>query len=354
MFFCILLFVATIIHHSNGFSPRVTSLHHRLWTRTLSLRATATTRPLDWSKLVDAAFLITCPDGDSKGERLQSAKKILDSNSLTPLVSVCEFQTDEENGIRGCHSSHIKIYEKIRERPDFSSSFSALVVEDNISDNEKLDQVQLDSLSSFKNTNSWDMLHLAYITYVPGLTTTTTKSHSNIVNLKCGLGSALGTTSYIINGEGINKILAENQRLPFEVSNLPIPDLMAKLFPTTRYGLYPMPFHRSSKIKSLVNPQLDSLRGILFKPFYTQAFEKLIVSTGLSSNILFISIVIGLFGVSLASAKTSLDALVEVFTTGGYDGFIAIPLVSGLVSLISLAVLAQGVALAPKQQQEEE
>ena len=40
-----------------------------------------------------------------------------------------------------------------------------------------------------------------------------------------------------------------------------IPNVMARLFPDSRFAAYPMPFHRAAAVKSLVNGQLDSLRA---------------------------------------------------------------------------------------------
>ena len=126
-----------------------------------------------------------------------------------------------------------------------------------------------------------------------------------------------------------------------------IPDLMAKLFPESRFGAFCMPFHRASKVRSLVNPQLDSLRELLFKPVFYTNWEKLAVSTGLSSNILFITLVASLIAVSSQSAKTTVEAIWELVTTGHYDGYIVVPMLCSVISIFTLLILYQGVALAP-------
>ena len=41
---------------------------------------------------------------------------------------------------------------------------------------------------------------------------------------------------------------------------------MARLFPSSRYGAYPMPLHRAAGVKSLVNGQMDDLRNMIFRP----------------------------------------------------------------------------------------
>eukprot|EP00964_Phaeocystis_antarctica_P007409 scaffold4012_cov63-Phaeocystis_antarctica.AAC.4 len=60
---------------------------------------------------------------------------------------------------------------------------------------------------------------------------------------------------------------------------------MARLFPDSRFAAYPMPFHRAAAVKSLVNGQLDSLRALLFKPEIYTWWERLLVGTGLSTNV---------------------------------------------------------------------
>ena len=64
-----------------------------------------------------------------------------------------------------------------------------------------------------------------------------------------------------------------------------IPNVMARLFPDSRFAAYPMPFHRAAAVKSLVNGQLDSLRALLFKPEIYTWWERLLVGTGLSTNV---------------------------------------------------------------------
>ena len=64
-----------------------------------------------------------------------------------------------------------------------------------------------------------------------------------------------------------------------------IPNVMARLFPDSRFAAYPMPFHRAAAVKSLVNGQLDSLRALLFKPEVYTWWERLLVGTGLSTNV---------------------------------------------------------------------
>lgn len=120
-----------------------------------------------------------------------------------------------------------------------------------------------------------------------------------------------------------------------------------QLFPQSRYAAFPMLFHRASKVKSLVNPQLDSLRELLFNPFFYTKWETLIVETGLGSNILFLSLVFSLLVLSAKSGSITLDAIQQLFQTGQFGGNIFVVGTSCIISLASLAILAYGVALAP-------
>ena len=65
-----------------------------------------------------------------------------------------------------------------------------------------------------------------------------------------------------------------------------IPNVMARLFPKSRYAAFPMPLHRSAGVGSLVNAQLDTLRAALFQPQIYTNWERLLVGTGLSTNVL--------------------------------------------------------------------
>ena len=78
-----------------------------------------------------------------------------------------------------------------------------------------------------------------------------------------------------------------------------IPNVMARLFPDSRFAAYPMPFHRAAAVKSLVNGQLDSLRALIFRPEIYTWWERLLVGTGLSTNVLFPTLVLALVLASL-------------------------------------------------------
>ena len=310
---------------------------------------------LDWNDIIDACYLITCPNADKDGARLKKSIEVLQEvnllNSDIPTV-IKKFDTDDEDRIRGCYTSHIAVlneaYKSLKKKK--TGTCNILVMEDNVALTENVDLTQVISqIASFNDDSLFDVLHLAYICYVPNLKVSKTDI-SNVVKLSSGVGSSLGTTAYIISLKGIEAVLKEDNDRGYYYRGRAIPDVMAELFPQSRYASYPVPFHRASKVKSLVNPQLDSLREVLFEPAIVLKVQSVLAETGLSTNALLpitISLLIGLSGTSL---RVSLDAAVQIFQTGSYDGFVLFPIVSSLVSLFSLVIIGQGAALAPKPQ----
>ena len=109
-----------------------------------------------------------------------------------------------------------------------------------------------------------------------------------------------------------------------------------------------MPLHRAAKVKSLVNGQLDALRSLIFQPqVYTQ-WEKALVATGLSTNVLFPALCVALLlGASLGFSET---ASAVVAAARGEQVNLALPVLSAIVSGLCLVVLGYGLALAPKPQ----
>lgn len=68
-------------------------------------------KEFNWSFL-EKAYIITCPNADPNGERLTNAKSILAGVGLDDgVVDVKEFDTDDEDRIRGCYTSHISVIE---------------------------------------------------------------------------------------------------------------------------------------------------------------------------------------------------------------------------------------------------
>ena len=100
-------------------------------------------------------------------------------------------------------------------------------MEDNISVSPRLEQSTLEKLIGFSKANEgkWDMLHLAYIMYVPGLVVSKT-DRDGVVMLSTGEQAALGTTAYIISKRGIDACLENDENNGYSIA---IPDLMARV-----------------------------------------------------------------------------------------------------------------------------
>ena len=65
-------------------------------------------------------------------ERLQRTKSELEKANLWKRVKVRSFQTDDEDRVRGCYSSHIAVLTEIQSSFRGRSNYSVLVLEDNL------------------------------------------------------------------------------------------------------------------------------------------------------------------------------------------------------------------------------
>mmetsp|Transcript_1832 Transcript_1832/g.2521 ORF Transcript_1832/g.2521 Transcript_1832/m.2521 type:complete len:393 (+) Transcript_1832:235-1413(+) len=327
-----------------------------------------TAKSFDWS-FIDRVYLITCPNADPDKKRFEQAKKVLEAANLWHMVQIKSFDTDDEDRIRGCYTSHISVLNDAMKDIETSSStkntfmemlrnvipssqfsspelnYNILVLEDNIALTGNLDSTGLKEVRTYVDAaSSWDVIHLSYIPYVPSLVVSSTKS-DRIVQLTTGIGSALGTTAYIINENAIRSLLRQDKEQSYYAA---IPDVMAELFPDTRYAAFPTPFLRAPKTKSLVNPQLDDLREILFQPVVTSAVQIILTKTGMSTNQLLPITIVSLLSISSIAGKTAFDALSSLIITGSYNGPILLAVLSFLITLISLGIIIQGILLAPQ------
>jgi hypothetical protein len=349
--------------------------------------ASEKTPKYDWSFL-DKTYLITCPNADPGSARLNKTKKILDSVGLLDRVEVKEFQTDDDDRIRGCYTSHITVMKdalkymktldskqnqpakgddwfgslfsliggKVSNTPSKSKNGQSeidekktkciLVLEDNLEFSGNLENDTLQAVAEYitSSDKGADMIHLSYIPYVPNLVVKQTENE-RIVSLTTGQSSALGTTAYVITEKAMEKIIQEDTKYGFRA---PIPDVMAEQFPDSRYSAYPTPFLRAPKTKSLVNPQLDNLREILFQPAVVSQVQNVLALTGLSTNsLLFVTVAVLLSagGVGLMGV---VDAVNQYVSTGTYSGNAIFLLMNVAFTTFSLGILVQGAALAPK------
>lgn len=289
---------------------------------------------------------------------------------MSDKVIVKEFDTDDENRIRGCYTSHLSVMRdalkdarqqgrKSESNSWFNSflpsasngnandgrNYKVLILEDNLDTSGSLSQATIDGIVDYiSDDKPWDVVQLGYNPYVPNLVVSRT-DHDRVVQLSCGVGSALGTTAYIINEEGLEAVVRQDEERGFYA---PIPDVMAELFPESRFAAYPAPFVRAPKTKSLVNPQLDDLRELLFVPVVACQVQNILTLTGLSTNALLPITIVFLLLSTVISGKASFDALWSLATTGSFDGPIILTLISTCFTVLSLGVLAQGALLAPK------
>ena len=62
-----------------------------------------------WGDAINSGYLITCPNGDPGSVRLQRSSNIISEVGLDGMIKTMEFDTDDEDRIRGCYNSHIEV-----------------------------------------------------------------------------------------------------------------------------------------------------------------------------------------------------------------------------------------------------
>jgi len=336
-----------------------------------SIASSSKTDVLDWS-FIDSVCLIHCPNGDADGSRIKSTQSILSEVNLLDCVTIKEFETDDEDRVRGCYTSHISVFRDtieadsknsaktlrafdfwgVFQKPsdlldDKTHDLNLLVFEDNLDfGNRMLTQETIDAISKFveKNKNQWDVIHLAYIPYVPDLQVSKTDEKRIVKLSTSNQQSALGTTAYIINKRAMKRLIEEDDKNGYTIS---IPDAMADLFGESRYALNPTVFVRAPATKSLVNPQLDDLRSILFRPNVVSLVQQILVITGLSTTTLLPLVILLLVATSIISANYSFNSALEFARYGTLDGPLLFPIINAIFSFFSLGLIIQGIVLAP-------
>ncbi len=307
-----------------------------------------------WEDVLDGVQIITTTAVDEEGTRLQRTLNEIDivglGQSNVP-ISINTFVPDDEDRVRGCYSSHIAVMRKIIEENVSKDDFRILILEDNLerTESDGLDQV-LTSLSSFFQQKSdygdWDIFHLAYMMYVPGLQLNRVNEeeeekagvmmkdwYDSVVRMRCTEASAVGTSAYIVSRSGAEKMIAYDNNNGYTEA---VPNIMAKLFPESRYAAYPMIFHRASKVGSLVNPQLDDFRKVMFtKPFY-KTWERLMVGTGWGNEKI-LPLVLGT--ITLSSLAVVASGVSQILPEGKFDT------IANILAAGPLAVFFWGISL---------
>lgn len=306
--FILLILVILILDECKSYSYKSLSLRRNKiirGSRSLSMSTDLLTSPKeikatgnDWD-FMDDIYLITTTSKDTT--RLDQTKIELGKVGLLDKVKIRTFTPDNEDRVRGCYTSHINILTEVQKSFKNKKNYKVLILEDNLEVTKRMNNNVLASVNSFMkekdmNNEKWDVFHLAYMMYVPGLSlkklNTGDEWSNNIVKLFSNSESSIGTSAYVISKTGVDSVLLKHKESGFVEA---IPNIMALLFPNSRYAAYPMIFHRAGKINSLVNPQLDSFRKIMFSPAMYTTWETLMVSTGLQNNQLFPGITITLF-----------------------------------------------------------
>lgn len=164
-------------------------------------------KDFDWG-WADDAFLITTTTSSS--DRLERTHEELEKVQLWNKVKVRTFKPDDGDRVRGCYTSHIKILEEISslygDRPDYR----VIVLEDNLEATLRMDHKTVRAAADFMSSEKdWDVFHLAYMMYVPGLSLHRLPEYRNVVRMLADKGSAVGTSAYVISKRGVAKILAE-------------------------------------------------------------------------------------------------------------------------------------------------
>ena len=134
-----------------------------------ALYATSTNNqinPSDWDFLNDV-FLITTSNSP-ENTRLTRTMEELNSCNLRDKVIIKQFAIDNEDRIRGCYTSHMKVLReiqaKLRKNPSLRKSYRALIVEDNLERTPNIDRNVLRNIGGFlDNPVDWDVFHLAYM-----------------------------------------------------------------------------------------------------------------------------------------------------------------------------------------------
>ena len=179
----------------------------------------------------------------------------------------------------GCYTSHIKVLEEINQRrcPAEETTiegglryrpYRALVLEDNLELTAVHGRVGgceevLRDLTRFvgdddralvgdETGRQWDVIHLAYMMYVPNLNLQRIDDsddeeedrYKHIVQMIADKNAAVGTTAYLISSSGASKVLQRHTERGYVDA---IPNVMSQLFPESRYAVYPMLFHRAGE-----------------------------------------------------------------------------------------------------------
>lgn len=128
-----------------------------------------------------------------------------------------EFKPDDGDRVRGCYTSHISVLKEIQKKFKSRKDYRVLVLEDNLETTLRMDKNVINSVGGFMDNNAgdWDVFHLAYMMYVPGLSLKKLPYaeglgddyKKNIVQMLADSSSSVGTSAYGISKSGVEQIL---------------------------------------------------------------------------------------------------------------------------------------------------
>ena len=195
--------------------------------RSLPLRAvsaTAESLATKWD-FIDAVYLITTTLS-STTDRLEKTKEQLEKVGLLDKVKVKTFVPDDEDRVRGCYTSHIKVITEIDKQLGRKKDYKVLILEDNLEATGGMRPEILDSIQDFlvAPQREWDVFHLAYMMYVPGLSLSKLPE-KNIVRMTATQQAAVGTSAYLISKSGVKSMLEDYRQNSYTEA---VPNILAK------------------------------------------------------------------------------------------------------------------------------
>ncbi|CAE7287718.1 adt-1 [Symbiodinium sp. CCMP2456] len=224
------------------------------------------------------------------------------SNALAALETVCNprvrlFKRDVADGARGCYFSHLAVYEEVTSE----GMPWAVIFEDNVLVLSASDlKTMLDTLDEWASATSWKILHLSLVHSAaslklrkeaqkdapnlgvpPGVVRVERTAPDWYGPVKIERAPGLGTTAYVISSEAAKDVLKRHAETGYRQ---PIDDLLAELFGASgTFAAYPAPVHRG-RVVSLINPDQELFRAVMYDPRVFKNVEWTLVQTGLSSS----------------------------------------------------------------------
>lgn len=220
------------------------------------------------------------------------------SKVCTPQVRIFE---RDENGARGCYFSHLSIYREALQK-DLPW---ALILEDNLILTQPVEQVCeliAGMVQWASNSSNWSVLHLSLVHSAASLRLRPVEiqgevSAASVVKVErtapdwygpvsIERAPGLGTTAYIISDRAMQQMLDLDSSDSSDSSDSdfrPIDDLLAERFAGSTYATFPAPLHRG-QTASLINPDQQLFRSVMYDERIFKAIESALVWTGLSSS----------------------------------------------------------------------